>query len=367
MLLSVVIPVYNEAQTFEIIFERIKKAKIPRGIRREYVIVDDCSTDKTGKVLEKYQKEKRVSIYFHSKNMGKGAALHTGFEKAKGEYILIQDADLEYDPNEYAKLLGPILKNKADVVYGSRYLGGQPNRVLQFWHSFMNRFLTFFSNMLSDIYLTDMETCYKVFRKNLLKNFSLEEKGFGFEPEITAKFAELSRSQNIKIYEVAVSYHARTYEEGKKINWKDAVRAFWCILIYNHTLMAHLSKYLVNGFFIILLQFASMILLVRLSGFEGDLENLANAISIGVTLFASFILHSWITWRYSFKSILDVIMKLLLFMAIFSFVSALRIYVYSYFLDMGMSYVHNTLIGIFIAVAFNFLGYDKIVFKERPG
>ena len=281
MLLSIVMPVYNEEKTFDIVFNRVKKTKIPKGIQKEYIIVDDGSTDNTRKILEKYKKEKQVHIYFHPKNLGKGAALRTGFEKVSGDYIIIQDADLEYDPGEYTKLLKPILENKADVVYGSRYLGGEPSRVLRFWHSLMNRSITFLSNMFSDIYLTDMETCYKIFRKELLEYLVLEENRFGFEPEITAKFADLTRSKGIKIYETAIAYHGRTHTEGKKLNWEDGVRAFWCILIYNHTFVAHFSKYIVNGFFITLVQFGCMTLMVRILGFEGYLENIANVISIG--------------------------------------------------------------------------------------
>jgi len=198
------------------------------NITREVVVVDDCSRDETPTIARRLAAEGKIRLITHEINQGKGAALQTGFREARGEVILIQDADLEYDPEEYPKLLKPILDGKADVVYGSRFMGGQPHRVLYFWHYLGNRLLTLFSNMMTNLNLTDMETCYKVFRADLLKAVSLKEKRFGFEPEITAKIAR----QECRIYEVGISYTGRTYKEGKKINWKDGVRALWCILKY---------------------------------------------------------------------------------------------------------------------------------------
>ena len=230
--LSIIIPVFNEAGTIHLILNKIKKAVLPEGVSREIVIVDDFSTDATVKSIEIYMSQNPdmpMSFFRHEKNQGKGAALHTGIKQASGDYILIQDADLEYDPNEYSILLQPVLNGHADVVYGSRFMGGNPHRVLFFWHTIGNKFLTFLSNMFTNLNLTDMETCYKLFDARILKSLQLREKRFGFEPEVTAK---ISRIKKIRIYEVGISYYGRTYDEGKKINWKDGFRAIYCILKY---------------------------------------------------------------------------------------------------------------------------------------
>jgi glycosyltransferase involved in cell wall biosynthesis len=230
--LSIVIPVYNEGQTIHLILDKIKKVKLINQLEKEIIIINDCSTDSTDKVIENYIKQNaELSIIYlkHSINKGKGAALHTGIKKASGEYLLIQDADLEYDPNEYSILLQPIFDGFADVVYGSRFIGGKPHRVLFFWHSVGNKFLTFLSNAFTNLNLTDMETCYKVFRTDLIQSLDLVEKRFGFEPEVTAKIARIPK---IRIYEVGISYYGRTYQEGKKIGWKDGVRALYCIIKY---------------------------------------------------------------------------------------------------------------------------------------
>lgn len=265
MKLSVVIPVYNEKNTILDLLSKVKNAKLPQQISEtEIIIVDDGSTDGTEEILQSIN-DPSCKIYLHKKNQGKGASLSTGFKNASGDIIIIQDADLEYDPQEYEKLLIPIIKGKADVVYGSRFMGGEPHRVLYYWHSLSNKILTLFSNMFSDLNLTDMETCYKVFRKEILSEIELEEKGFGFEPEITAKVAELSRTKNIKVYEVGISYHGRTYQEGKKIRLKDAIKAFWCVFKYNTSTFAHLVKYAICGLLVALSQFAIMILFSILS------------------------------------------------------------------------------------------------------
>jgi glycosyltransferase involved in cell wall biosynthesis len=231
-LLSVIIPAYNEGRTILDILFKVASVTLPDGVTMEMVIVNDCSKDDTERhsLDFKNQAAIQVSYYKHEVNMGKGAALRTGLKNAKGDILLIQDADLEYDPEEYPVLLKPILKGVADVVYGSRFMGGRPHRILFFWHTIGNRFLTFVSNAFTNLNLTDMETCYKVFRKETMQKIELQENRFGFEPEVTAK---ISKIPGIRIYEVGISYYGRTYEEGKKINWKDGVRAIYCIIKYN--------------------------------------------------------------------------------------------------------------------------------------
>lgn len=231
--LSIIIPAYNEAGTIHLILDKIKSVHLPLGIQKEVVIIDDCSNDQTDLAVKKYisaNPELAISFYKHEVNKGKGAALRTGIQAAKGEYLIIQDADLEYDPKEYSLLLKPILDGFADVVYGSRFIGGNPHRVLFFWHTIGNKILTFLSNMLSNLNLTDMETCYKLFPTKTIQSIKLEENRFGFEPEVTAKIA---RIKGIRIYEVGISYYGRTYKEGKKIGWKDGFRAIYCMLKYN--------------------------------------------------------------------------------------------------------------------------------------
>lgn len=229
--LSIIVPCYNEAKTIQTIISKILKAN-SLSLKKEIIIVDDGSTDQTRTILKKYRSMKNFKIIFQKQNTGKGGALKTGILQSNGDIILIQDADLEYDPEEYPILLAPIINNEADVVYGSRFLGGRPHRVLYFWHSLINHWLTTFSNMLSGINLTDMETCYKVMRGDLLRKLApkLESKKFGFEPEITARLAKI---KEVRFYEVGISYYGRTYEEGKHINWLDGIRAIWEIIKYN--------------------------------------------------------------------------------------------------------------------------------------
>lgn len=226
MKLSVVIPVYNECQTIHLILQQVQAV----AIDKEIIMVDDCSTDGTrDRLNELAGQADNIRVLFHEVNKGKGAALRTGFQAATGDVVIIQDADLEYDPSEYPKLLKPIEDGKADVVFGSRFAGGESHRVLYFWHSLGNTFLTIMSNMFTDLNLTDMETCYKVFKREIIQSIDIKENRFGFEPEITAKVAR----KHCRIFEVGISYSGRTYEEGKKIGWKDGVRAIWCILKYN--------------------------------------------------------------------------------------------------------------------------------------
>jgi len=233
--LSIIIPAYNEEKTIATILDRINEVKLISNIEKEVIIVDDCSKDNTELAVRKYMASNtELTInYFkylrHEINEGKGAAIHTGITQATGEYLLVQDADLEYDPGEYNTLLKPIINAQADVVYGSRFMGGNAHRILFFWHSIVNKFLTLFGNMFSNLNLTDMETCYKLFRTSIIKQIHLEEKRFGFDPEVTIKISKLP---DIRIYEVGISYYGRTYKEGKKIGWKDGVRAIVCVIKY---------------------------------------------------------------------------------------------------------------------------------------
>ena len=226
MKLSIIIPCYNEKSTIRTVIDAVLAAPYND---KEIIIVDDCSKDGTKEVLLEEIEPLVHQILFHKVNQGKGAALRTGIQAATGDIVLIQDADLEYDPQEYPNLVEPILRNKADVVYGSRFMGSQPHRVLYFWHSVGNMVLTILSNMFTNLNLTDMETCYKVFRREIIQGISIKENRFGFEPEITAKIAKLE----CRIFEVGISYYGRTYKEGKKIGWKDGIRAIYCIIKYN--------------------------------------------------------------------------------------------------------------------------------------
>ena len=223
---SIVIPCFNEKNNIQEIIEAVIDSPVPN---KEIIVVDDCSTDGTREILQKQIEPLVDKIIYHEKNKGKGAALRTGISNVTGDIVIIQDADLEYDPKEYSILLEPFIEGKADVVFGSRFMGGRPHRVLYYWHSLGNTFLTTLSNMFTNINLTDMETCYKVFRREIIQSIKIEEDRFGFDPEITAKVAKLG----CRIYEVGISYSGRTYQEGKKINWKDGIHALWCILKYN--------------------------------------------------------------------------------------------------------------------------------------
>jgi glycosyltransferase involved in cell wall biosynthesis len=231
--LSIVIPAYNEGKTIHFILDKVKAVKLIGGLEKEVIIVNDCSKDDTEEAIKRYQAsnpELHIQYFKHEVNQGKGAALHTGIRIATGDMVIIQDADLEYDPEEYNILVKPILDDFADVVYGSRFMGGRPHRILFFWHTIGNKFLTFLSNAMTNLNLTDMETCYKVFKRETIQSLPLREKRFGFEPEVTAR---ISRIPKIRIYEVGISYYGRTYEEGKKIGWKDGFRAIYCIVKYN--------------------------------------------------------------------------------------------------------------------------------------
>jgi glycosyltransferase involved in cell wall biosynthesis len=231
-LLTIIVPAYNEGKTITTILDKLCAVQLINQINKEIVVVNDCSKDNTADVVRQFiaaNPTVNIRLVEHEVNKGKGAALHTGIKYASGDYLIVQDADLEYDPNEFNLLIKPVIDGFADVVYGSRFMGGNPHRILFFWHSIGNQFLTFCSNMFNNLNLTDMETCYKLFRSDIIKNISLHESRFGFEPEVTAKVAKIP---DIRIYEVGISYYGRTYAEGKKINWRDGFRALYCIARY---------------------------------------------------------------------------------------------------------------------------------------
>lgn len=233
--LSILIPAYNEEVTIQSILNKVRDVELPSDIEKEIVIVNDCSSDKTVEKIEEFIEQHSnldIRLFSQEINQGKGAAINRAIHECSGDYLIVQDADLEYDPNEYNLLLKPVFMDNADVVYGSRFMGHNPHRILFFWHSIGNKFLTFLSNMMTNLNLSDMETCYKLIRTSIAKKISIKEKRFGIEPEITAKLAKIPK---IKIYEVGISYYGRTYDEGKKIGWRDGLRAIWCIFKYKFT------------------------------------------------------------------------------------------------------------------------------------
>ncbi|NLE00794.1 MAG: glycosyltransferase [Fibrobacter sp.] len=365
MKLSIVIPVFNELNSIRTILDLVQKAPLPKGVEREIVVVDDCSTDGTRDIL-KTVKKKNITILYHEINQGKGGALRTGYANCTGDVIIVQDADLEYDPNEYSILLQPILEGKADVVYGSRYLKGNRHRVLGYWHTMGNKLLTWVSNMFSNLYLTDMETCYKVFKREIVSKIVLTENRFGVEPEFTAQIANLAYRDGLEIYEVPISYNGRTYAEGKKIGMKDAFRAIWCIIKYNNSTAARLFKYFFMGLLVALSQLISMIFLVEVLGFRSSLmQNIGYAISIEVSIIIGFILHSLITWQYNFNRLSEISAKMAQFHLVTGLSFAVRQVLFYVLLSTGVGYQLNTLIGIGVAILMNFIGYDRIVFGVK--
>jgi glycosyltransferase involved in cell wall biosynthesis len=306
MKLSVIVPAYNEEATILDLLAEVESAPLPNSITLEIVVVNDASQDKTAEVLAPLASNPRYIIKHHRVNQGKGAALRTGYAAATGDIILVQDADLEYSPSEYMHLIGPILDGKADAVYGSRFLSDRPHRVLYFWHRIANGMITLMSNMFSDLNFTDVETCYKAFRKSAIEGIVIEENRFGFDPEITAKIGHLAYHRKLRVYEVGISYFGRTYEEGKKIGLRDAFRAFWCIMLYSTTGFARMIKYSVGEIVTALVQFAlfyplffsaiGLSTLFRIAPFPTNFY-LAIASIVTLTTFISPWLHRHWTWR----------------------------------------------------------------------
>jgi glycosyltransferase involved in cell wall biosynthesis len=369
MKLSIVMPVYNEEKTLLPIIDYVRRAELPKEIlETEIIIVDDCSTDRTRDILREFDPEldDDIRIFYHETNQGKGGALKTGFEQVTGDIVIIQDADLEYDPNEYIKLLLPIIDGKADVVYGSRFIGGESHRILYFWHMIANRILTLISNMFSDLNLSDMETCYKVFRKKVIDKIDIEEKRFGIEPEITAKVAYMARNNGVRIYEIGISYYGRTYEEGKKIRLKDAIRALLCIIKYNNSKFARLVKYGCNGFVVASSQILTIFVLVNYFNLNTFfLKNVSHALSVEISIIVGFFMHSTISWRYKFRSAIDIMHKMTTFHLVTATSFVIRQIMFYISIGIGIDYMSATLISVLIAIVINFLGYDKYVFEGK--
>ncbi len=365
MKVSIVIPVYNEIHTLSIILEKVEKAPLLTGLEREIIVVNDCSNDGTTELLLTLSKEGR-HIFHHDVNKGKGAALRTGYKHCSGDIVIIQDADLEYDPEEYPKLLKPIVDGSADVVYGSRFMGGEPHRILYFWHSVGNKLLTLASNMFSDLNLTDMETCYKVFRKEIIQQIDFKEERFGIEPEVTAKVAELARNENISIYEVGISYYGRTYSEGKKIGLIDAFCAGWCIWKYNFSTAAKVIKYLSHGMIVGITQLMVLFLLSKDFSFTTLFDlNVINLLSVETSIIVGFFLHSTLTWNVKFSSVREEILRAFIYHLVTgaSFVTGLMCF---YALNLlGVPLTITLMICVILTILINYVGYDKIVFRDR--
>ena len=360
--LSVVMPSYNEAATIETVIRQV----LASPYVQELIVVDDGSSDDSVAIVNGID-DPRIRLFQQPINLGKGAALRRGFSEATSPYVIVQDADLEYDPAEYSTVLGPLLAGDADVVFGSRFHSGQAHRVLYYWHSVGNRLLTTASNMFTNLNLTDMETCYKAFRREVIQSITIEEDRFGFEPEVTAKIAELARNENIKVYEVGISYRGRTYREGKKIGLKDGFRALYCIIKYNTSQLANFVKYSLSGLLIVIIQFAVLVGCVEfgnLTSFAG--LSGAHAASIEASIIAGFIIHYVITWRGRLKGAGAVIKNFLYFHLFNLFPFAARVAVFSVLIrQTHLNYLVSALISVGIALLFNFWGYNYLIFTKK--
>lgn len=364
MKLSIILPVYNEKDTILKVLDALKKANVC-GLEKEIIIIDDCSVDGTRQILENL-KEKNVKVLYHTKNQGKSAALKTGFSSVTGDIITIQDADLEYDPNELEKLLMPIINNEADIVYGSRFMQNKrPDNAYKI-HTLANKFLTFLSNIFSGLKLTDMETCYKVFRHEVVKDIEIEEKRFGFEPEVTAKIASKIRKYKYKIIEIPISYNPRSYLQGKKIGFKDGIEAIWCIIKYNDSFIATFFRYAISGIIAALTQFFLMVIFVEIFLMRTILlQNIANVLSILFSMVLVFLLHSFFSWRYKFDSILIFFKKLFDFFVFSGVLLIFRIILFYLLSLIGTDYRVNTIINIGVVIILNFAFYNLFLFKKK--
>lgn len=354
-------PVYNEISTIRQIISAVESVELPpEVVQRELILIDDCSTDGTREILQEFNTSH--TVIYHKVNTGKGKALQDGFRVATGDVVVVQDADLEYDPNEYRKLLRPLIDGKADVVFGSRFVGGDSHRIIYYWHSLGNKVLTWFSNMMSDLNLSDMETCYKVFRLSVLKRLTIHESRFGIEPEITARIATLVREEDLMLFEVGISYYGRSYREGKKIGMRDAFRAPYCILKYNTTGIAWFTRYSLTGFLLAACQLLALTALVE-SGGMNNLNglNTANFISIALTIPAGYLLHSRFTWNHKKTSI----KSLAIFYGYNLFTLMIRMALFYGLSLKGFQYMNNALIGIVLAVLANYFIYKQVVFNRE--
>lgn len=360
MKLSIVMPVYNEVSTIEKILDMVLAAPlVPEITEKEIIIVDDGSTDGTIELLKKLDFQE-TRVVFHRKNMGKGAALQTAFSHCSGDIILIQDADMEYDPREYPRLLRPIVEGKADIVYGSRFMGGAPHRIIYFWHMVGNRILTLFSNMLSDLNLTDMETCYKVFRKEVIDRITITENRFGIEPEFTAKMAALARKENLAVYEVGISYYGRTYNEGKKIGVRDGIRAMWCILKYNRSGLASFIRYSMVWTGLALMQF----FLLQFSLQGNDLPAV-HAAGMGGAVLTGFFFHAGFSWGIRMHSLRRRVLVFLKYLFFSAFSFAGRYGLFQYCMKRGMTPAGTLWFGLILGLFLDFILYHRFVFREN--